>query len=215
MTRGKLIIDRHKNLCSIHWLASSSVRFDAASQLSDTLCQRSAMAQSLHWEGLRMRLLIELPLTIALFTLAVKSGWPYTVVFVLGYILAFNFKLPYLSRRAQISTRFLVFLGIFLAFAMTASMIIGRFFFSENSKAWIEASRIWTFLLVTPALKVLWATVIGFGLTAIVAMLILLPYGYSVAQNIYSQYEQYQGHEKEAVAAAIARSWGSAGAPGS
>ena len=150
-----------------------------------------------------MRLLIELPLTIALFTLAVKYGWPYTVVFVLGYILAFNFKLPYLSRRAQISTRFLVFLGIFLAFAMTASMIIGRFFFSENGQAWIEASRIWTFLLVTPALKVLWATVIGFGLTAIVAMLILLPYGYSVAQNIYSQYEQYQGHEKEAVAAAI------------
>ena len=89
MTRGKLIIDRHKNLCSIHWFASSSVRFDAASQLSDTLCQRSAMAQSLHWEGLRMRLLIELPLTIALFTLAVKYGWPYTVVFVLGYILAF------------------------------------------------------------------------------------------------------------------------------
>ena len=55
-----------------------------------------------------MRLLIELPLTIALFTLAVKAGWPYTVVFVLGYILAFNFKLTYLSRRAQVSTRFLV-----------------------------------------------------------------------------------------------------------
>ena len=58
-----------------------------------------------------MRLLIELPLTIAFFTLAVKYGWPYTIIFVLGYILAFNFKLPYLSRRAQVSTRFLVFLG--------------------------------------------------------------------------------------------------------
>jgi regulator of protease activity HflC (stomatin/prohibitin superfamily) len=161
------------------------------------------MAQPPQWEGLRMRLLIELPLTIAFFTLAVKYGWPYTIIFVLGYILAFALRLTYLSRRTQVSTRFLVFLGIFLAFAMTASMIIGRFFFSANGQAWIEASRIWTFLLVTPALKVLWAAVIGFGLTAIVAMLILLPYGYSVAQNIYSQYEQYKGHEKEAVAAAI------------
>jgi regulator of protease activity HflC (stomatin/prohibitin superfamily) len=150
-----------------------------------------------------MRILIELPLTIAFFTLAVKYGWPYTVVFVLGYILAFAIKLPFLSKRVQVSTRFLIFLGIFLAFAMTTSMIIGRFFFSENGQTWIEASRIWTFLLVTPALKVLWAAVIGFGLIAVVATLILLPYGYSVAQNIYSQYEQYKGHEKEAVAAAI------------
>ena len=150
-----------------------------------------------------MRLLIELPLTIALFTLAVKSGWPYTVVFVLGYILAFNFKLPYLSRRAQISTRFLVFLGIFLAFAMTASMIIGRFFFSPNGQAWIEASRIWVFLLVTPALKVLWAAVIGFGLIALLAAVILIPYGQVAGQQMYSQYEQYKGHEGEAARTAI------------
>jgi regulator of protease activity HflC (stomatin/prohibitin superfamily) len=150
-----------------------------------------------------MRLLIELPLTIALFTLAVKYGWPYTVVFVLGYILAFAIKLPYLSKRVQVSTRFLVFLGVFLAFAMTTSAIIGRFFFSANGHAWIEAGRIRTFLLVTPALKALWAAVLGFGLIAVVAALILLPYGYSVAQNIYSQYEEYKGHEKEAVAAAI------------
>ena len=150
-----------------------------------------------------MRLLIELPLTIALFTLAVKYGWPYTVVFVLGYILAFNFKLTYLSRRAQVSTRFLVFLGIFLAFAMTASMIIGRFFFSQNGQAWIEASRIWNFLLVTPALKVLWAAVIGFGLIALLAAVILIPYGQVAGQQMYSQYEQYKGHEGEAARTAI------------
>ena len=204
MTRGKLIIDRHKNLCSIHWFASSSVRFDAASQLSDTLCQRSAMAQSLHWEGLRMRLLIELPLTIALFTLAVKYGWPYTIVFVLGYILAFDFKLTYLSRRAQVSTRFLVFLGVFLAFAMTASTLIGRFFFSPNGQAWIEDQQdTGTFLLVTPALKVLWATVIGFGLIALIAAVILIPYGQVAGQQMYSQYEQYKGHEGEAARTAI------------
>jgi regulator of protease activity HflC (stomatin/prohibitin superfamily) len=161
------------------------------------------MAQSLHWEGLRMRLLIELPLTIALFTLAVKYGWPYTVVFVLGYILAFNFKLPYLSRRAQVSTRFLVFLGIFLAFAMTASMIIGRFFFSPSNQTWVEAHRIWNFLLVTPSLKVLWAAVIGFGLIALIAAVILIPYGQVAGQQMYSQYEQYKGHEGEAARTAI------------
>jgi regulator of protease activity HflC (stomatin/prohibitin superfamily) len=161
------------------------------------------MAQSLHWEGLRMRLLIELPLTIAFFTLAVKYGWPYTVVFVLGYILAFNFKLTYLSRRARISTRFLVFLGVFLAFAMTTSMIIGRFFFSPNNQAWIEAHRIWNFLLVTPALKILWAAVMGFGLIALLAAVILIPYGQVAGQQMYSQYEQYKGHEGEAARAAI------------
>jgi regulator of protease activity HflC (stomatin/prohibitin superfamily) len=203
MTRGKLIIDRHKNLCSIHWFASSSVRFDAASQLSDTLCQRSAMAQSPHWEGLRMRLLIELPLTIALFTLAVKAGWPYTVVFVLSYILAFNFKLTYLSRRTQVSTRFLVFIGVFLAFSMTASALIGRFFFLPNNQAWIETHRLWNFLLVTPALKMLWAAVMGFGLIALLAAVILIPYGQVAGQQMYSQYEQYKGHEGEAARAAI------------
>jgi regulator of protease activity HflC (stomatin/prohibitin superfamily) len=161
------------------------------------------MAQSLHWEGVRMRLLIELPLTIAFFTLAVKYGWPYTVVFMLGYILAFNFKLTYLSRRAQVSTRFLVFLGIFLTFAMTASALIGRFFFSPNGQAWIEASRIWTFLLVTPALKVLWAAVIGFGLIALIAAVILIPYGQVAGQQMYSQYEQYKGNEGEAARTAI------------
>jgi hypothetical protein len=143
-------------------------------------------------EGLRMRLLIELPLTIALFTLAVKYGWPYTVVFVLGYILAFNFKLPYLSRRAQISTRFLVFLGVFLAFAMTASMIIGRFFFSENSKTWIEAGKITTFLLVPPALKVLWTAVAGLALIALIAAANLIPYELIARQQMHNQYEQLQ-----------------------
>ena len=138
-----------------------------------------------------MRLLIELPLTIALFTLAVKYGWPYTVVFVLGYILAFNFKLPYLSRRAQISTRFLVFLGVFLAFTMTASMIISRFFFSENSQAWIEAGKITAFLLVPPALKVLWAAVASLALIALIAAVILIPLGLMAGQQTYNQCEQH------------------------
>ena len=150
-----------------------------------------------------MRLLIELPLTIALFTLAVKYGWPYTIIFVLGYILAFSFKLPYLSKRVLVSTRFLVALAIFLAFAITASTLIGRFFFSVDGRAWIEAAGIRNFLLVTPGLKVLWATLIGFGLTAAGAAAILIPYGQVAGQQMYSQYEQYKGHEAEAARTAI------------
>ncbi len=150
-----------------------------------------------------MRILIELPLTIALFTLAVKYGWPYTVIFVLGYILAFAFKLPYLSKRTQVSTRFLIFLAIFLAFALTASAIITRFLFSENGQAWIAAGRIKTFLLVTPALKVSWAAIAGFGLTALGAAIILIPYGMVAGQQMYSQYEQYKGHEGDAAKTAI------------
>jgi regulator of protease activity HflC (stomatin/prohibitin superfamily) len=161
------------------------------------------MAQSLHWEGLRMRLLIELPLTIALFTLAVKYGWPYTIIFVLGYILAFALKLTYLSRRTQVSTRFLIALGIYLTFALTLSTLIGRFFFLESGQGWIEGSKILTFLLVTPGLKVLWATVIGFGLIALIATVFLVPYGMVAGQQMYSQYEQYKGHETEAARAAI------------
>ena len=150
-----------------------------------------------------MRLLIELPLTIALFTLAVKYGWPYTIIFVLGYILAFNFKLPYLSNRVQVSTRFLICLAFFLAFAITASTLIGRYFFSAGGRAWIEAGGIRSFLLVTPGLKVLWATVIGFGLIALIAAVILVPYGQVAGQQMYSQYEQYKGHEGEAARTAI------------
>jgi hypothetical protein len=80
------------------------------------------MAQSPHWEGLRMRLLIELPLTIALFTLAVKAGWPYTLVFVLGYILAPG---------VQVTSRFLIVLAIFLTFVLTALAVSDRFLFSR------------------------------------------------------------------------------------
>jgi regulator of protease activity HflC (stomatin/prohibitin superfamily) len=134
---------------------------------------------------------------------AVGLGWPWTVVCVIGYILAFALKLTYLSRRAQVSTRFLVFLGVFLAFAMTASMIIGRFFFSPSNQTWIEAHRVWNFLLVTPALKILWAAVMGFGLIALLAAVILIPYGQVAGQQMYSQYEQYKGHEGEAARAAI------------
>ena len=74
-----------------------------------------------------MRLLIELPLTIAFFTLAVKYGWPYTIVFVLGYILAFNFKLPFLSRRIRVGPRFLtVFLTAGLSMRKLISVILSR-----------------------------------------------------------------------------------------
>ena len=74
-----------------------------------------------------MRLLIELPLTIALFTLAVKYGWPYTVVFVLGYILAFNFKLTFISRRIRVRPRFLtVFLTVGLSMRKLVGVILSR-----------------------------------------------------------------------------------------
>jgi hypothetical protein len=74
-----------------------------------------------------MRLLIELPLTIALFTLAIKYGWPYTVVFVLGYILAFNFKLPFISRRIRVRPRFLtLFLTIGLSMRKLVGVILSR-----------------------------------------------------------------------------------------
>ena len=69
-----------------------------------------------------MRLLIELPLTIAFFTLAVKYGWPYTVVFVLGYILAFNFKLHFISRRIRVRPRFLT---LFLTMGLSMRKLVG------------------------------------------------------------------------------------------
>ena len=150
-----------------------------------------------------MRILIELPLTIALFTLAVKTAGRIQS----SSCSAISWRLPSncrsYPRRIQVSTRFLVFLGIFLAFAMTASMIIGRFFFSANGLAWIAEHSITTFLLVTPALKVLWAAIIGFGLIALIAAVILIPYGQVAGQQMYSQYEQYKGHEGEAARTAI------------
>ena len=105
----------------------------------------------------------------------------------------FNFKLTYLSRRTQISTRFLVFLAIFLAFAMTASALIGRFFVSKDGQAWIETGKIATFLLVTPAFKLLWAAVAGSGLTAIIGERILIPCGTVAGQQTYKQYSRHEG----------------------
>ena len=74
-----------------------------------------------------MRLLIELPLTIAFFTLAVKYGWPYTVIFVLGYILA---------TRVQVSSCFPIALTILLTFMLTALAISDRFLFWQPASLW-------------------------------------------------------------------------------
>ena len=43
----------------------------------------------------------------------------------------------------------------------------------------------------------------GFGLIALLAAVILIPYGMVAGQQMYSQYEQYKGHEGEAARAAI------------
>ena len=120
----------------------------------------------------------------------VKYGWPYTLVFVLGYILAFNFKLTYLSRRAQVSTRFL---GVFLAFAMTASPAHRPLLFREGRPDGSRPARDTTFLLVTPAFKVLWAAVAGSGLVAIIGVGILILYGTVAGQQTYKQYSRHEG----------------------
>ena len=59
-------------------------------------------------------------------------------------------------------------------------MIIGRFFFSENGENLIEASRIWTFLLVTPALEVRRHRV---RLDRCAAAVILISYGMVAGQQ--------------------------------
>lgn len=150
-----------------------------------------------------MRILIELFLTILFFTIVLKFGWPWTVVFVLVYILAFDFKLPYLAKRIRLSTRFLVFLTITLPIWLTSSWIIGRILFSPQTQAWIASSRFWTFVLTPDVLKMFWAAAGGFVVTALLALLVLAPYGLVAGPNMYSQYEQYKGHELDAARSAI------------
>ena len=151
-----------------------------------------------------MRILIELLITIVLAFFTIKLGWPWPVVFVVGYLLAFDRKLPFLSRRTQVRTRFLRFLAVYLSVGLASIWLISWISsLAEIQAEVIAPNRLLVFFFGTDALRVFWSIVGGLVVPTLLSAWILLPYGYVAAQSMYSQYENYKGHEKEAVFSAI------------
>jgi len=150
-----------------------------------------------------MRILFELIITVLLAFFTIKLGWPWPIVFVLVYLLAFDLKLPFLSRRTQISSRFLGFLAVFLIGSLLTGWVIREALAMEEIAAGIVANRYLAFILADDRLKLFWAAVGAVIVPTIAAASFLLPYGYIASQSMYGQYEQYRGHEREAVFSAI------------
>lgn len=57
-----------------------------------------------------MRKLIEIVLTLLAAFLSVKLGWIGTILFVLGYLVAFSFKWPFLAKRTAVTRGVMGFL---------------------------------------------------------------------------------------------------------
>lgn len=154
-----------------------------------------------------MAFLLELILTLALIIAAIKLGWLGTILFVLLYIVAFMLKLPFLARRSKVTPRFLAFVALFLTLGLFMRKLVDVILFSTGVQNMITRpgffSGILRFFLGTDLLKEFWSFVIGFGATAFIIGVPLVIYGYMAGQNMYSQYEQYQGHEWEATQSAI------------
>ncbi len=151
-----------------------------------------------------MRLIVESLLTLALLFLATKLGWPWPIFFVIGYLIAFGLRLPMSSRFFQVNSRFLVSLGGFLVVALFAMWAISDILFLESvQRDIIEPLPLLNSLFGSDNLKVLWSFAGGLAVAAGLAVVALVPYGHIAANSMYSQYEQYKGHETEAAQSAI------------
>jgi regulator of protease activity HflC (stomatin/prohibitin superfamily) len=152
-----------------------------------------------------MRAILELIVTLALGFLAAKYGWPWPIFFVIVYLIAFGLRLSVLPRFFMVSRRFIVFLGLFLTIALFSIWGISEFLFWDSvQKELIEPHRILDFLLGAGRLKVLWSVIGGLAVPTLFSVLLLVPYGFAASQSIYSQYQQYRGHEVEAAYTVIA-----------
>lgn len=150
-----------------------------------------------------MRALIEIFLTLLAAFAAVKLGWIGTILFVLVYLVAFSFKWPFLARRTRVMPRFIAFLGVFLTVALILRWLFGLVLASLAPQGEAAARGALGFLLGSSNLVAFWSVVGGFGATALLAALLLLPYGRVVGASMYSQYDNYKGHEREAAMSAI------------
>ncbi len=151
-----------------------------------------------------MRFIIEIILTFAALFGLLKLGWPWPILAIPAYLLAFAFRLPFLSRRTKVTSRFLVVLLVLLTVAAFLSWLVAEALFQpEVQDGMIAKSWLLSFLLSNNTLKIFWSEIIGLLIPALVAVIFLVPYGSTVGQNMYSQYENYKGHEQEAAFSAI------------
>ena len=133
-----------------------------------------------------MRILIELLITVVLAFFTIKLGWPWPVVFVVGYLLAFDRKLPFLSRRTQVRTRFLRFLAVYLSVGLASIWLISWISsLAEIQAEVIAPNRLLVFFFGTDALRVFWSIVGGLVVPTLLSAWILLPYGYVAAQSVF------------------------------
>lgn len=150
-----------------------------------------------------MRTLIEILLTLLAAFLAVKLGWIGTILFVLGYLVAFSFKWPFLAKRVKVTPQFIAFLGVFLTVALVLRWLFGLVLTSLAPQGEAATRGVLGFLLGSSGLVAFWSIVAAFGATALLTAVFLVPYGRLAGASMYSQYDNYKGHEREAALSAI------------
>jgi len=149
-----------------------------------------------------MRILIELVLTVAAAFLAVEYGGVWPVVLVLAYLILLALKVPFYARRLMLSPRFLAFAGICTVTAVFIGWVILGILQELHTELG-SSNRTFIFLANTTALKTFWAVVGGALVTGMLAVMVLVPYGYLTGDSVYRQYPGYRGHEREAALHAI------------
>jgi regulator of protease activity HflC (stomatin/prohibitin superfamily) len=149
-----------------------------------------------------MRILIEFVLTVAAAFLAVKYGGVWPVILVLAYLALLALKVPSFARQLMLSWRFLAFAGIYFVTAVFIGWVILGILQELHTELG-SSDRTYIFLANTTALKTFWAVVGGALVTAMLAVMVLVPYGYLTGDSMYRQYPGYRGHEREAALRAM------------
>lgn len=150
-----------------------------------------------------MALLLEIVLTLILIIAAIKLGWLGTILFVLLYIIAFGFKLPFLARRSKLTPQFLAFVAVFITSALVIRWGIASGLSDPTLQDQIASSSILRFFFGSDSMVAFWSFLGGILGSALLAALVLAPYGHLAGFNMYSQHENYKGHEREAAQSAI------------
>ncbi len=144
-------------------------------------------------------LIFKLIATVFLSFVLLKMGWPWPILLIPSCVLIFALELPSLSLHATTSVRFLAFLICFLTFAALISWVVAEILFLPTThRDILSKSPLLLFLMDNDSLKIFWSILIGLAASSLLVVFLVAPYGFIASQNMYSQYETYQGHEWEA-----------------
>jgi regulator of protease activity HflC (stomatin/prohibitin superfamily) len=144
-----------------------------------------------------MRTFLEILLIVVLATLSIWAGLPWPIVFLVAVLLACGLRLFSFAKGDGVDPGLFFALAAFLAVALLTSWLLYYTVFSVDAAQ--TALTLGSDFSRTSSSAMLWSLIFGFVLAALFCIPLLLPLSFIGARIVYGAYDQYKGHELEAM----------------